>query len=540
MADEISKDLTAGLGRRLLRRAASPGVIGTDLSARIQRRSFSGGAGLAAEIQRRWSPAAPPAWAHGSSLPYTGFGGSSGAVGAGSGGAGQAAAAKPAHTMPTARVVGAAAVSPAAQALSGLGSSLQRRHLGGRGSGSGVVQRRAIASSPPRKPSELPSLRPLTPDPSPIPSQPPGEGRALPLERRISPLPPSPGPGGEGLVQRRTSQAPTSAAAGGQPPGGSAPLLPSGVEMGPAIVRRGAGASVASSFTPGRPLPFERRMSSLPPSPGPEGAGLVQRRASQVPTGATAGGQPPEGSALLLPSRVEMGPVIIHRAAGRGPVQRESLPPASAGQLAVQRAAVPAPEAVGAPVEKITVARPASPAPASRESRISAIQRITARTEPPPIAGSAAGTGANLPLVQRRRLTAEKGGAGSVQLRRAAAAPVQRASSLAPGDGPAPAMGLSAAPSAELPLARPVPPAGQRGGGAGGIVVQRCGFEDSAEGNGVKETNPSPPKKPDNKEEPTAAGPDLEEVVERVMRRLTRSLTVESERHGGFRWHWPS
>jgi hypothetical protein len=35
----------------------------------------------------------------------------------------------------------------------------------------------------------------------------------------------------------------------------------------------------------------------------------------------------------------------------------------------------------------------------------------------------------------------------------------------------------------------------------------------------------------------SAAGSfDLEDVVERVMRRLTRSLAVESERHGGRRW----
>jgi len=33
-----------------------------------------------------------------------------------------------------------------------------------------------------------------------------------------------------------------------------------------------------------------------------------------------------------------------------------------------------------------------------------------------------------------------------------------------------------------------------------------------------------------------AAAPDIEEVVDQVMRRLTRTLAVESERHGGRRW----
>jgi|SRR5262245_22249402 len=75
MTSDLSEDVTAGLGRRLLRRAASPGLIRPDLATRIQRRSFAGGAGLATEIQRRWLPGGPADWGYGSGLPYVGFGG---------------------------------------------------------------------------------------------------------------------------------------------------------------------------------------------------------------------------------------------------------------------------------------------------------------------------------------------------------------------------------------------------------------------------------------------------------------------------------
>jgi hypothetical protein len=84
-----------------------------------------------------------------------------------------------------------------------------------------------------------------------------------------------------------------------------------------------------------------------------------------------------------------------------------------------------------------------------------------------------------------------------------------------------------------LTLARSVQPAGQQAAGNNGIVVQRCGSEISMEGN---KTAPPPPDKPEDHPQPAAAGPDVEGLVESVMRRLTRTLIVESERHGGYRW----
>jgi hypothetical protein len=193
-----------------------------------------------------------------------------------------------------------------------------------------------------------------------------------------------------------------------------------------------------------------------------------------------------------------MGPAIVHRAAGRGTIQRKSLTLAS-----------PAPAGVG---DGVQGARTGPSSPVSQIGQISRIANITGIAE---IAArpSAPGSGTVLPLVQPRRPAARESAAGR--------GVVQRVS--LPPTSPTPA----------LPLARPVQPAGQAGTATGGAVIQRCGSDGSS---GQEMTTAEPPGEGGGQSRPTAASVDLEDMVERVMRRLTRSLAVESERHGGRRW----
>jgi hypothetical protein len=106
-------------GRRMLRRAASPGVTHGGLV--VRRQAIGDGASLASEIQRRWTPADPAGWGNGPALHYAGQ--------AASGPAMPAVQASPASSAPRAQVVGQVA-SPAAQATASMGASLQRQHLG--------------------------------------------------------------------------------------------------------------------------------------------------------------------------------------------------------------------------------------------------------------------------------------------------------------------------------------------------------------------------------------------------------------------------
>ena len=90
-----------------------------------------------------------------------------------------------------------------------------------------------------------------------------------------------------------------------------------------------------------------------------------------------------------------------------------------------------------------------------------------------------------------------------------------------------------------MPLARSAaaPAPGMGAGGDGGGVIQR-----QALGGVLGEASSSPA--PALEAATPAAGSgsaaapdiDIEEVVDRVMRRLTRTLAVESERHGGRQW----
>src|SRR5215218_10173214 len=102
-------------GRRMLRRAASPGVThgGMDL----RRRGIGAGAALATEIQRRWAPVDSAGWGSGPALHYAGQVASSGP-------AIPSVQASRAGSAPRAHVIGQAA-SPVAQATASMGASLQ-------------------------------------------------------------------------------------------------------------------------------------------------------------------------------------------------------------------------------------------------------------------------------------------------------------------------------------------------------------------------------------------------------------------------------
>jgi hypothetical protein len=88
-----------------------------------------------------------------------------------------------------------------------------------------------------------------------------------------------------------------------------------------------------------------------------------------------------------------------------------------------------------------------------------------------------------------------------------------------------------------LPLARPVQPALRGRSTGGGTVIQRCSSGGSAPGKEMTATTlPGEGKPAGTTTETIAKGLDIDDVVERVMRRLTQSLNIEIERHGGRRW----
>ncbi|HEX2224243.1 MAG TPA: hypothetical protein VHN15_08550, partial [Thermoanaerobaculia bacterium] len=143
--DERQESGLPDLGARIARRVSLPGVStpGLDRDLAARGRAVSGGS-LAAEIRRRWLPAA--AAGGGVALPY--FGGWQGGTGdaAAGGFSGTQGRAGGGGGAPVARAVARpeAAATPAAQAaeaLSGLGTDLQRRHSAGV-TGGGMVQRR--------------------------------------------------------------------------------------------------------------------------------------------------------------------------------------------------------------------------------------------------------------------------------------------------------------------------------------------------------------------------------------------------------------
>jgi hypothetical protein len=98
-----------------------------------------------------------------------------------------------------------------------------------------------------------------------------------------------------------------------------------------------------------------------------------------------------------------------------------------------------------------------------------------------------------------------------------------------------------------MPLARSAAPAASGSSSASnssGGVIQRQAFGGSFSGAGEDASSSEAPAAEDSAPAAggsatnagNAAGPDIDEVVDRVMRRLTRTLAVENERHGGRRW----
>lgn len=131
--------------------------------------------------------------------------------------------------------------------------------------------------------------------------------------------------------------------------------------------------------------------------------------------------------------------------------------------------------------------------------------------------------GAALPL-PAGKTRVDGGGAAILQARRAESS------------APPPAPGLSAS-AAELamPLARPAAPASSATATSSG-VIQRQAIGGGAGGPASPSEAPAVETAAPAASGSAAAAPDIDEVVDRVMRRLTRTLAVESERHGGRRW----
>lgn len=99
-------------------------------------------------------------------------------------------------------------------------------------------------------------------------------------------------------------------------------------------------------------------------------------------------------------------------------------------------------------------------------------------------------------------------------------------------------MRVSAAAGLAMPLARSAAPVANASDGGGLIQRQTIGGssgEGSSSPAAVSETAAFSPAA-GSASTSAAAGPDIDDVVDQVMRRLTRTLAVESERHGGRRW----
>ena len=97
----------------------------------------------------------------------------------------------------------------------------------------------------------------------------------------------------------------------------------------------------------------------------------------------------------------------------------------------------------------------------------------------------------------------------------------------------APSLSASAAGLA-MPLARSAAPAS--GTSDGGVIQRQTTGGAAGEASSSPATVSGISSPPAAGSASAAAGPDIDEVVDKVMRRLTRTLAVESERHGGRRW----
>jgi hypothetical protein len=308
---------------------------------------------------------------------------------------------------------------------------------------------------------------------------------------------------------------------------------------GAAVVQRSVASSAAAAPLPLSRVAGEGRGGGVPPAPvnsvmepaivrrspdSPAAAPAMPLRQESAPlsreAGEGRGGGAPVASAAVPPAvqaspSVTMGPAIIHRSAA-GPAAARPLTPS------------PSP-----------IAHPSAGRGGQGVRGSGSIHRSPAPEAPRAGLPSPAAT---LPLPMGRTRI-DGGGAAIVQAMRAAAA-----SSAAPPSAPSPAPTLSASVAGvSMPLARSASTASSgttaSGTPSGGGVIQRQAAEgdeggsssssslSEEAGTGISASAPSGAG---------ASGTDVEEVVEKVMRRLTRNLAVESERQGGRRWPYRS
>ena len=472
MADELPDDATTGLGQHLFGHAAVPGVIRPDLAAGIQRRFSIGGGGLAAEIWQRWCPTAAPAWGYGLGLTYAGFG---------SGWGGWAGA-----------VPNAASGSPRPAALTPGSSPSLTPGLRGEGS-EGRASSIPLVSAPldqqaeGKKGTDLDVISSPSPEGPGVggPAEGPGRSRVAVRRSPAAPVHPAAPSGGSGtpvtsgtrsvaLVQRKAA-------------GAAASPQPSHAEEGSAIVRRAVDATLA-------------QRASLPPA-------IVQRKAA--------------AAAPSSASVAEAGPAIVRRPADLAPAQRASALRSRAEMgRAIFRRSSSGPAPASMPLPRIPAPADGSTLPSRTESGPE-IAHYAASPAPRQVASSPPAASGPLPSAPLLLFPPPA---------RTGAEPAAPAAALG-----LPAVTTNLLPAAGLPFAPPT------------RVIERVIERDAAAsaaqphpGTGVDAATSPPALLPgpfQGAARPAASEKlDLDDLAERVQRRLTRSLAAERERHGGRRW----
>ncbi len=334
----------------------------------------------------------------------------------------------------------------------------------------------------------------------------------------------------------------------------ASPAAQATASMGESLQRQHLGARVSegttrTARTDAAPMPVVQRKAVAAPTVQSQAASSPAVPAAPVPAsqpaasgaGAAPASSPVTGAVLM--------PAIVRRSAGSPaappvPAMPLRLAPDSLSREAGEGRGGGAPVTAAAPVARAT---PAAPASSSSTMMPAIVRRSPASPRPltpnpSPIAHPSPGRGeperTALPVASP--LSRVVGGnarpeAGVGQGVRGSGS-VQRTPAPAPPPAPAPSLTASAAGLA-MPLARssaaPAASGSAPASNSGGGVIQR-----QAIGGGSGESSSSSPETvfPPAEGSSSAAGPDIDEVVDRVMRRLTRTLAVENERHGGRRW----
>lgn len=492
------------LARRVWRRyGGSPGVISRAIVENLVRRgSRFGGGGLAADIQQRWLPSPAGGWWSSLPLRWPADAPSGPGEPASGGGSGLARRAAPAAIQRQAAAPGAPAGQPPAPPLaSGRPTDVSRgeprrgtiappeaSHLG-RDLGPAILQRAAGGSPGPLSPSGLDTPDAARLGQAPTAPESTGPAGSVPAVQEPLPAAPSPAAGGALPVAKVQARAGTIR------------------EMGPAILRR-------SPASRARLSPADRTLSPAPEPAGASPAGLAGAVQPLLPTGAG----PLLGPEAAPLRHVPASPALPGSVPGALPAPATAMlrgkpilgPVSAAIGPSLQR--LPAMAGSTMP-EELPVAPPQALSPAGRlsgtgtEAPLPGTPVLRRRSEGEPPRGSAAGAASPLPRVAAAR--------GVTGRSRAAAAPA-------------------------LPLLRPVQPGALGAAGAAGqIQLQRAAAPASAPA-ALDSSTPGSPSASSmsSAASPPAeaqAGPDTEELVEQVLRRLSRSLAVERERRGGSR-----